>query len=412
MLSSLCRWVAVLIKSKLTVRSASHPQPHALLLATVTLVLSQAVFAEGMWRTSWGISLQQGTDQAVEVSDQTLRIPLKLSAGGDALRVRISNEFGDEEMRIGAASVRLPDGSIVPLQFNGAGATRVAPRSIIVTDPVAHKIGAAADVEVRLYFPERTRLTTFKRLSAAQGTDISAAGNHTSTADFPISQSTYPVFLRAVEVAADAATPGLVILSDTKSAAPDTWVPMYADTVAGNIAVTNRSVFAGRMFFGNDGTSALARFDTDVAATTGATHLLLFVGNNDLIQPGMRGSNGRVMLPPEIALSADEIIAQLHQLAVRAKALGLKVIAATWLPYAAATPDGYAAPHKLEARDRINAWLRTADIFDAVVDFDAALKDPTDPSFLDKRYDSGNGFTPSPAGYARMAEVMAALKLP
>jgi hypothetical protein len=112
------------------------------------------------------------------------------------------------------------------------------------------------------------------------------------------------------------------------------------------------------------------------------------------------------MVDASLALSTDQLIDALRQVARRTRARGLKAIGVTWLPYEGVTIPGYATPEKLAKRDAINAWIRTSTDFDQVIDLDAALRDPEHPARLAADYDSGNHFTPSEAGYRKMADVV------
>jgi lysophospholipase L1-like esterase len=163
-------------------------------------------------------------------------------------------------------------------------------------------------------------------------------------------------------------------------------------------------MYAGLIALGAPDQSGLARFDRDVLSVAGATHVILALGNNDIIQPGALGSNGKALIDPALAMSAPEIIAAYRQLIDRAHAHGLKVIGATQMPYEGVAIQGYASPDKLAKRDAVNAWIRTGGAFDGVIDFDAALRDPAHPQRLTPAYDSGNHFTPNAAGFKVMGE--------
>jgi lysophospholipase L1-like esterase len=156
---------------------------------------------------------------------------------------------------------------------------------------------------------------------------------------------------------------------------------------------------------GQPGESGSARFDREVLTAERGAKVLIFIGNNDLIQPGTTGSDGRVLVDPALALNKDQLIEALRQVALRVHSTGMKTVGATWLPYEGVTIPGYATAEKLATRDAINAWIRSDRIFDQVIDFDAALRDPAQPERLQAAYDSGNHFTPSDAGYHRMADV-------
>ncbi|HEY0316601.1 MAG TPA: GDSL-type esterase/lipase family protein, partial [Sphingomonas sp.] len=146
------------------------------------------------------------------------------------------------------------------------------------------------------------------------------------------------------------------------------------------------------------GPNALARFDRDVLAQAGVRWVIVLEGINDL------GNLSR-----EHPASAEDHAALVHritgayaQMIERAHAHGLTIIGAT------VTPDGgsdFYHPDAANEADRqaVNRWIRTPGHFDAVIDFDAAVRDPSDPRRLQPGFDSGDHLHPSPAGYAAMA---------
>lgn len=361
---------------------------------------AQAQGRAGVWKTAWGAVAQKQAN-APTVTNQTIRQKVTLSAGGNGLRVRFSNESSAAPLKVGAASIRL-GGAFRPLTFSGSKTAQISPGAPLLSDPVPLSVAPLAELEINLFLPEKTVLESYQRGPQPKGSLISQPGDFTAAAELPSAGENHHLFLSAVEVIG-LRRPGLVIYSDTKSAGPGTWPEFFVQQAKGQIAVTNRSMFAGLLSLGNPGDSALARFDRDVLGCTGATHVLIFTGNNDLIQPGALGSNGRPMMNTALALSVEQLTAALAQLVARARAKGLHVIGGTWLPYEGVTIEGYATAEKLAKKDAVNRWIKTPGNFDSVIDFGAALADPSHAPRLLPAYDSGNRFTPSEAGYRAMA---------
>jgi len=354
------------------------------------------------WSTAWTATLQrQGSPPSV--GGRTLSIPVRLSVGGGALRLRVSNEFGAKPLTIGAASLVI-GGRRLPLAFGGKPGLTLPPGAPALTDPASLTVQALDRAEVRLFLPDADVLAeTFQRGPGAKGMTISPPGDFTAAEAPPAGADAALAFLSAMEVSGPR-RPGLVIFGDTKSAGPGTWPDFLVELTGGRIAVANRSQYAGLMSLGPAGDSGLARFDRDVLTVAGASHVLIFNGNNDLIQPGTMGSGGKPLLDPALTQSVDQLIAAQAQAATRARAAGLKVVGGTWLPYDGVPIEGYSTPEKAAKRMAVNAWMRSSKAFDLVIDFEAALRDPADPKRLALPYDSGNRFTPSEAGYRRMAE--------
>jgi lysophospholipase L1-like esterase len=146
----------------------------------------------------------------------------------------------------------------------------------------------------------------------------------------------------------------------------------------------------------------LARFDRDALALPGVTHIVLLEGINDIGFPGAK-LNGRYLADPEDVRTPDDVIDAYRQLISRAHAHGVKLIGATIGPFEGVELPGYYSESKEAARQRVNNWIRTGGAFDAVIDFDAVLRDPDHPSRLLPRFASRDHLHPNPDGYRAMA---------
>jgi lysophospholipase L1-like esterase len=146
-------------------------------------------------------------------------------------------------------------------------------------------------------------------------------------------------------------------------------------------------------------TSVLARLDRDVLAKSGARHVIVLAGINDLGIPGAFGRAGE-------DVTADDVIAGLFQIVARSHALGLEVHGSTLLPFEGTAFPGYYSAAAERKRQAINAWIRSAGAFDAVIDLEAAVRDPAHPTRLRPAFDSGDHLHLNDAGYRAMAEAV------
>ena len=358
-------------------------------------------------------------------NNQTLRQIVHTSLGGDRVRIVLSNAFGTMPLPVGAASVALrqKESSIVvasrrPLTFGGATATTVAAGAIAVSDPVNLAVPAFADLAIDIFLPGDTAaspspLTTHN--GALQTSYISAAGNHAGEGDWT-SPSTMQAwfFLSSVDVAApdnvgavvafgDSITDGTLSTPDTNNRWPDHLARRLMMQATANrapqsmLGVLNEGIAGNRILSEFVGPSALARFDRDVLAQSGVTHIILLEGINDL---GL-GGNGQP-LP-----SAAEIIAGHRQIIERAHAHGLKVIAGTFLPFEGtnlgAIAPGYYSTDKDMRRQAVNEFIRTSRAYDGVIDFEAAVRDPGHPLQLLALFKGADNLHLTDAGYQAMA---------
>jgi lysophospholipase L1-like esterase len=166
--------------------------------------------------------------------------------------------------------------------------------------------------------------------------------------------------------------------------------------------VLNQGISGARILANRMGDNALARFDRDVLGHRHADTVILMMGINDIGWPDS------VIAPNERAPSAEDVIAGYQQLIERAHLHNMRIIGATLTPFEdafkGAPLEGYYSPAKEQKRQAVNKWIRESGAFDGVIDFDAAVRDPSRPSSFQAAFDSGDHLHPNDAGYKAMAE--------
>ena len=399
-------------------------------LATGTLLTlsaaaaSLATAAEGpapphwvaSWQASpqpvWGADFLFPTGIPQVLDNQTFRQTARISLGGPRLRVRLSNAFGTTPLRIGAASVAGSAGAApVALSFDGQAGTTIAPGQDRVSDPLALPVGNQQAVQVNVYVPGPTPLQTF-HWEGRQTSAIAPGDQAGSVALRDSTPTTARLFLTGIEVEAPAAARTVVVIGDsitdgaTASLDRDQrWTDHLAARLAPQgVAVVNAGISGGRLLRDGMGEAALARFQRDVLDVPGVASVVVLVGINDISWPGT--AFARDQPRPSLA----ELQAGYRQLVERSHAHGVRIIGATLTPFAGALPgtplDDYYSPDKDALRQQLNAWLRGAAPFDAVIDLDAALRDPADSARLAPAFDSGDHLHPGDAGNRAMAEAV------
>lgn len=380
------------------------------------------------------------------ISALTVRQFLAPHWNGDVMRLRISNRYSSlpvtlENLHIAGeltpGAPGLVPGSECRLSFGGQASITIPPGETVLSDSIAYPVRAFERIGISFFAPGATAQIT-RHLSANEILFMSTPGDYAADpggANFqPVPDGYASNFLaiEALEVAASSAVTTLVTVGDSitdgsgsttqalqMSAAPMTSTDQrYPNHLQRRLheaglplSVANAGIggneLLGDGWLSQFGLSLLKRFDHDVLAVTGASHVLLMIGTNDF-------GNPKAAQPP----SPQDMIAGYTQLIGRAHAAGKKIVLGTIPPAEGAVTDGlpgigdlpvgidvmHGTPEARRSRDAVNAWIREQKLSDGVVDFAACLEDPDNPGYLAPEYNSGDNLHPSPAGYAAMAQ--------
>jgi lysophospholipase L1-like esterase len=338
--------------------------------------------------------------------NQTLRQIVRTSIAGNRLRVLFANTFGTAPLNIGGASIALHgkeseivSSSLRKLTVHGSPSFRIPAGAVLLSDPVDIQVSARTDLAIDIFVPDNlgSGSSPITMHNGANQTSYAAAGNHVGESMLPGGSITRSWFLLSrVEVltpvpAGAIAAFGDSITDGTRST-PDTnnrWPDHLARRLPSDFAVLNVGIAGNRVLTEgnfNAGINALARFDRDVLAQPGVTHVIVMEGINDI------GAGNAAV---------DDLIAAHKQMIDRAHERGLKIYGATLTPYEGAayfTPEGEAK------RQTLNQWIRTSGTYDGVIDFEAAVRDPAAPTKIKAEFDSGDHLHPNDAGYKAMGE--------
>lgn len=365
----------------------------------------------------WGSDFPFPTKIPASVEDQTFRQVAKISLGGSRVRLVFSNAYGDQPMRIGGASVGLAGengaaepGTIQKLTFGGEDGIVIPPGAPAVSDPLDLTVEARAELAISIYLPDETPLTTFHwdgRQTAWFGD-----GDLTQAEDFPPTVTTDARVILS-DVLVDTPNEGAVVvigdsITDGNGATVDAdarWPDFLAERLAPQrIAVLNAGISGSRLLQDKMGVNVVARLERDVFAQPNVTAAILLIGINDISWPGTD------FAPDQVRPSAEEMIAGYRQIIALAEANNVRLTGATLPPFEGAlsgTPLGnYYHTDKDALRREINRWIRESGAFDAIVDFDAVLRDPGHPARINPAFDSGDHLHPGDEGNRAMAEAI------
>lgn len=389
------------------------------LLACSLLVLTgvSTAFAAGTdWTATWHASPEPARTPTT-LSNQTVRQVVRVTLGGNKVRVRLSNEFGDGPLRIGAAHVALAGegttiqvGSARALTFSGGSKEVIIPEhTFVYSDPVDLVVAPLASLAISLYVPGTERIQT-ENSFAMQDAWIVAKD---ATAAPVLSGTTVinkRLLLSGVEVSGGRRGRVVVAIGDSTTggfgSTPNTnrrWTDVLAERLAQKkaaVAVINAGIGGNRLLHDFIGPNVMSRFERDVLSQPGVSHVVVLIGINDFGLPG-----GRKLPQEEVTLQ--QMVAGFRQLITRAHDRGVKVIGATLLPFGP-IPErpGYYSEQSAAKREALNQWIRSSKEFDGIIDFEAAVRDPKQPARMLPTFDSGDHLSPNDEGYKAMGNAI------
>jgi lysophospholipase L1-like esterase len=358
------------------------------------------------WTAGWTQALTDVSAMQKSFENVTLRMRPTATIAGEGLRFELKNEFGTDPVVVGHAAVTV-GGRTLSATFDGNAQATIPVGGSIRCDGIPLPVEEDDDVQIDIFLPDWTRHTSGNVFGSAF--EVSGPGDHAGAADFPAGAPAVldvqgqrialsAPFLSSLDVAD--ARPDAVVVCFGDSITVMGW-PAIAANLTRGVAVLNRGLAGNRLRFdapavmATFGLSGLKRFDVDVLATSGATHVVIALGTNDLGHPGVVAALDE--LP-----TADDLISGYQELIGRATAAGLSAIITTITPFMPA--PGYDDDRE-GIRLRVNDWIRSS--APRFVDFDAALRSEDDPSRLRSDDDSGDHLHPSEAGQVRLGQAMA-----
>jgi lysophospholipase L1-like esterase len=366
----------------------------------------------GTWTTS------PAPAEGAAFANQTLRMNTRVSIGGNTLRVRLSNAYGNRPLTVGAVHLGLREsgaaivaGSDRAVTFGGETAATIAAGALLMSDPVPLAANPLADLAITFFLPgDLPASFGITGRYARQTNYVSPPGDFTGERIMPVGRITDDwYFVSGIDVLASNETGGIVALGDSLTDAnisthdafcrwPDQLARRLVARGGRAMGVMNQGLGGNRVLHDIRGDSGLRRFDRDVLAQPGVTHVIVVLGTNDLRNRWAK---------PEEEVTAEQMIAGLKQMAQRAHARGIRIFGGTLMPFENETfLVGAWTPAREAVRQAVNAWIRDGGAFDAVIDFDKGVRDPEHPTRMLPVYDCGDHLHPSDAGYNRMGDVI------
>ncbi|MFD5635049.1 SGNH/GDSL hydrolase family protein [Streptomyces sp. NPDC127077] len=374
----------------------------------------------GTWVGAWSASpagAEPGTE-SYGLAGSSVRNVVHTAAGGTSARITLSNLYGQRPLVVTHATIAVAAtansaaatvDTMRRLTFGGATSVDIPAGRQVTSDAVRVRVPHDVDVLVTTYSPTPSGPVTYH--PHAQQISYVADGDRTEDASAAsyTEQSPYWRYLTALDVLSDDATGTVVVLGDSLTdgitstvGANSRWTDVLSERLraaAGsgdtprysvvNQGISGNQVLAAGLGRPADNPSGLSRFGRDVLDRTNVRAVVIDLGVNDILR------NPNQVDPTTVTDGLRTLVRQAH-------ARGLRVVGATLMPFEG--HRGYTDAREA-VRQAVNAEIRAGKVYDAVVDFDAALRDPYDPRRLRTDYDSGDHLHPSDEGFRRMAEV-------
>jgi lysophospholipase L1-like esterase len=400
---------------------------HALFILPASGGQGGSDVAASKWVAGWRASMESpGPGSALflgpqsrRFNNETLRQTAIVTANGKAIRIHLSNLYGDSPLHLSDlyAAIRLsgkaPSGGRNATEIEPGSAHRITFGGQATVEVAAGEevVSAAGDgVTISFASPLLSPMATWHWIAAQ--TTYAAPGNQANSKRLanPESLSSF-YWLSGIDVNGapsqkviamfgDSITDGAFSTPDKQQRYPDAlFTRLQANASSRRFAVINQGITGNRLLHDVAGPSAASRFRREVVLAGGVSHALVLIGINDIGVPGWLNR-------PDEEVTAEQIIGGLKAIAAQAKTSGIRVYIGTLLPFEGMTSPGFFSASGEDKRQAVNAWIRSNSDFDATVDFDLAMRDPAHPSRLLAAYDSGDHLHPNDAGYAAMANAV------
>jgi lysophospholipase L1-like esterase len=366
----------------------------------------------GTWSTAPQLVETSNNPPSPGLSNNTLRQIVHVSIGGDSLRMRFSNEFSTSPVTMNSVHITVSKGNGTidttadkALYFDGKPEITMAPGTAITSDPLQFELQPLTDVAITIYFGNTSPDVTGH--PGSRTTSYLLTGNEVTRADFRGAVKTdHWYIINTIDVLAPDSAYAVAVLGNSITDGrgsgtnkQNRWPDELARRLQGNsdtrqVAVLNEGIGGNCVLRGGLGPPAVSRFERDVLNQNGVKWLIILEGINDI--GGASGSQGSTQV-------AQDLIDAFGQMIDSAHARGILVYGATLLPFGGSFYDS--EDHQ-QAWQTVNDWIRNNGRFDAVVDLDAALHDPANPTKLLPAADTGDHLHPNETGHHMMAEAV------
>lgn len=370
------------------------------------------------WTSCWGNAISIATRRPENYAKNlTLRYPVKMLLNGNALRIRLDNFCGNEDVTVNASVARsngnsnIDRSSVLPITLGGNEKITIPKGERVLCDPIKIDITAGEYISISLYLEDFTEMRSAVLITGPLSKGFFAVGNFTGAEELPpvlSNKTSWFYFLSDIEVYTDHEAHSVICYGDsiTAGAWPDYLMERAIEISNGKTAIIRKAASGTRILrqydnitYDSYGLKGSIRFPREIPIVSEADTVIIQHGINDIIHPV--GTDVNKFRPWSDLPTVDELIDGLREYIRLAREYNLKVYLGTLLPI-----EGWRtyADFREEIRNELNEWIRTTDEADGCIDFDKSVNDPIHPSRFADGFDSGDHLHPSADAYKAMAE--------
>ncbi|MCX7797639.1 MAG: GDSL-type esterase/lipase family protein [Melioribacter sp.] len=384
------------------------------LILTITFLNAELSFSQskkwvGTWATAPQLVEPNNMPPAPGLSNNSLRQIVRVSIGGDTIRVKLSNEFSSSPTTLKSVQIAVSKGGHTidtltnkELKFNGKSEVVMAPGTSVISDPISFPLRPRMDVAITIYYGDTSPTVTGH--PGSRTTSYLLSGNNPKIKDFTGAITTDHWYnINAIEVLAPANAASIAILGNSitdgrgsTTNMQNRWTDIFSEKLlkdprTQNIGVLNLGIGGNCVLSGGLGPTAISRFDRDILGQSGVRWIIVFIGVNDI---------GKVNSAESAITTANNLIAAYKEMIAKAHRKNIRIYGATITPFKG---NQYYNEHSEACRNIVNQWIRTKGNFDAYIDFDKIMRDPNDTLKLISSYQN-DGLHPDAEGYKKMGE--------
>ena len=363
----------------------------------------------GTWSTAPQLVEPGNMPPSPGLTNNSLRQVVRVSIGGDTLRIKYSNEFSTSTVTMKSVQIAVSTGGNTinvstnkELKFSGNGEVTMNAGAAVTSDPIAFTLTPRMDVAITIYFGQTSATVTGH--PGSRTTSYIIAGNTTTTTDFTRAVMTdhwynintidvqAPSTAACVAILGNSITDGRGSTTNMQNRWPDVFSEaLLRDSSTRHVGVLNQGIGGNSVLSGGLGPTGVSRYDRDILSQRGVRWAIVFEGVNDI---------GGVNSAAAATTTANNLVAAYKQMIVKAHANNIRIYGATIMPFKG---NSYYNQYSETCRNTVNQWIRTKGNYDGCIDFDKVMRSPVDTTSLVSSYQN-DGLHPDSTGHKTMGE--------